>query len=135
MNQLQMDETLVKIALKFWASKDVLRDIEKDVYMVLETIGQLDDLPQHAYADDPAANATVKALEVQTMTKLKVYWPFIVGMLTNGGPMPLAQIIAMLNFAVAGGFPLSVDELRDFLGGMVREDKLQFANGKYKIKG
>lgn len=134
MSQLHMDESLVRAALKFWTSKRVLREIEKDVYIVVETIDQLGDVPQDPLTDDPEVNATGRSFEDQKMIKLKHYWPFIVGMLTNGGPMPLAQIIAMLKVAVAGGFPLSEDELRDFLGVMVQEDRLQFAGGKYKIK-
>ncbi|KAI9788569.1 MAG: hypothetical protein M1816_006818 [Peltula sp. TS41687] len=133
-SQLQMDETLVRAALRFWVSKRILREVEKDVYTVLETIDQSDDLPRHAFADEQEAN-TGKSFEEQAMTKMKVYWPFIVGMLTNGGPMPLAQITTMLNFTVAGGFALGGDELHDFLGVMVRDDKLQVANGKYRIKG
>lgn len=135
MTQLQMDEPLVRSALKFWTGKRVLREVERDVYTVLETIDHLNDVAQDALATDPQVNATGRSAEDQAMKKLKVYWQFIVGMLTNGGPMPLAQIITMLKFAVAGGFPYSEDELREYLGVMVQEDRLQFVGGRYKIKG
>jgi anaphase-promoting complex subunit 2 len=68
------------------------------------------------------------------MEKMNVHWQFIVGMLTNQGPMPLARIIMMLKIAVPGGFPFSDEELREFLGGMVSKGKLEIVNGgNYKI--
>jgi anaphase-promoting complex subunit 2 len=68
------------------------------------------------------------------MEKMNLHWQFIVGMLTNQGPMPLQNIVMMLKIVVPGGFPFSNEELREFLGGMVSRGKLEVVSGgSYKI--
>lgn len=139
--ELDMDESFARAALRFWVGKRVLREVERDIFAVLERIdpdeeGEQTHGRQAVVADEDGSSGVtaVKSADEQAMTKLKVYWQFILGMLTNGGPMTLTQIISMLKFAVAGGFPFGEDELRDFLGVMVQEGQLELAGGKYKIQ-
>ncbi|KAI9882483.1 MAG: hypothetical protein M1823_005772 [Watsoniomyces obsoletus] len=136
--QLSMDEHLVRSALRFWASKRALREVSQDAFRVLES---LDDTDAELHGVAPAGTGShgeemqlTKSAEEVAAAKMKGYLPFIVGMLTNGGPMPLQQIATMLKFAVAGGFPFSDDELRDYLRMMVQDGPLDFVNGRYKIR-
>ena len=139
---LDMDEPLVMNALTYWVSKLVLREVSPSTYTVIE---DLSDTQANSAATNEAAmvaaaadavsstNATIRSEEEVVMEKMSVFWQFIMGMLTNQGAMPLTQIIMMLNIAVPGGFPFAGDELKDFLGKMVTEGKLELVGGKYKI--
>jgi anaphase-promoting complex subunit 2 len=140
--KLQMDESMVRNALTLWVGKRVLREDQKDVYTVLErvddtTLGKESAEAAVAAAAESEAVASapaIKSTDVTTVEKMHMFWQFIQGMLTNRGAMPLQGIITMLQFAVPGGFPYSSEELREFLGHMIDEDKLEIAAGKYKIK-
>lgn len=146
---LEMDESLVRSALSFWMSKYVLYEVRKDEYAVLETL--------HAVDRERSRNAAtgqqdVMNLEEEEMAdqvgglqqqqqqgpqeKLKTYWPLVQGMLTNSMPqMPLQQIAMMLRMVVEGGFPYSNEELLEFLQGCVGEGKLEVgAGGRYRLK-
>ncbi len=136
--QLAMDEQLVRSALRFWASKRALHETSKDTFTVLESLDQTD---ANLHGSASAGTGTqgedmqsLKSAEEVAAAKMKGYLPFIVGMLTNGGPMPLPQIATMLKFAVAGGFPFSEKELREYLNMIVQDGPLDFAGGRYKIK-
>ena len=141
---LHMPEPLVRNGLTFWVGKLVLRELLNDTYTVLETLspatapsGQVAAAAAasaSASADAPAMAAAVKAPAEVALEKFKVYWQFIVGMLTNGGPMTAAQMVGMLRLAVVGGVEFGEDELRDFLAHMVHEEKLEVVAGKYRIR-
>ncbi|KAI9837421.1 MAG: hypothetical protein M1837_002966 [Sclerophora amabilis] len=145
--QLEMDEGLVRNALVFWVGKFVLREIRKDEFTVLETRdaaemgGNSQGARQAAVAAAEASasvaaemSTSVKSADEVATDKLKMYWQFIVGMLTNGGAMPLQQIVMMLKFTVTGGFPFSDEDLREFLRKMVAEGNLEMTGDRYKIR-
>ncbi|KAK4690549.1 anaphase-promoting complex subunit 2, partial [Lecanoromycetidae sp. Uapishka_2] len=142
---LEMTEALLQNALTFWVGKLVLRQTSTTplAYTVLETL-----------SDEEAANpgtlsaATAAAAETATAAaapavlsehevaqeKMEIYSQFVVGMLTNGGPMPLQQIVMMLKLTVPGGFPFGNEELKSFLEEEVHQGRLAFASGTYRIK-
>ncbi|KAG9248551.1 hypothetical protein BJ878DRAFT_17631 [Calycina marina] len=142
-DQLDMDESLVRSALKFWTTKIVLQEVEKDVYMVLERLNP----EQRAWSNAMAAatNGTAPAEEVMedtasivtngiTKEKRQLYWQFIQGMLkNNSSQLPLMRIGMTLRMLLPDGFPLSNEELQEFLGTFVAEGALAFAAGKYKL--
>ncbi|KAL9099002.1 MAG: hypothetical protein Q9163_005438 [Psora crenata] len=143
--RLEMSEALVVNALTFWVGKLVLKAIpdEHQTYTVLETLSHE---PAAEYgttsaaiaaaaetATAAAAPAVLNEHEV-TKEKMEVYAQYVVGMLTNGGAMPLQQIIMMLKLTVPGGFPFGNEELKGYLEGEIRSDRLDFAGGCYKIK-
>lgn len=143
MKRLGMDESLVRNGVHFWCGKSVLREVAKDEFKVLETkVDEVDSelavakmaMASAVDAEGTTSMSSIRTAEEVAVGKLQVYWQFIVGMLTNGGPMALLQISTMLKFAVAGGFPHSDEELRDFLNVMLQEDKLEFVAGQYRIK-
>jgi anaphase-promoting complex subunit 2 len=145
-SELEMTIPLVRSACLFWVSKRILSEVQRDTFQVQEVLA---DEEQHdsesdsededtanaaAAAEAAAAAAAKESAEAAAMEKMNVHWQFIVGMLTNQGPMPLARIVMMLKIAVPGGFPFSNEELREFLGGMVSKGKLEIVNGgNYKI--
>jgi anaphase-promoting complex subunit 2 len=139
---LEMDETFVRSALKFWASKMVLREIRKDEYAVLETLNQEDRARSDAQAvaavttaENNADDNTLMSNDALTSEKMQMYWQFIQGMLTNSSPqMPLQQIAMMLKMLIVDGFPYSNEELQEFLGLKVVAGELDFIAGKYKLK-
>ena len=145
MEVLRMPEGMVRNAVIFWVGKLVLREGADGNYTVLETLAQSDEGTKSTTVAAAAsasaallstdAAAAVKPAAEQALAKFKVYWQFIVGMLTNGGPMASAQIGGMLRLAVAGGVDFGDEELREFLGAMVKEGKLEVApGGRYKVR-
>ena len=143
---LSMGESLVRNALTFWVGKLVLAETASSTYTVLETLSSSTLNPsgrtaQAAIVAAAAADATaattssaVRSEEDLAMEKMGVFWQFIMGMLTNQGPMPLQRIVMMLKFAVPGGFPFGNEELKEFLGRMVLEGKVEIVSGgNYKI--
>ena len=77
--------------------------------------------------------AAVRSEEDTAREKMEVFWQFVLGMLTNQGPMPLARIVMMLKVVVPGGFPFGNEELKQYLEGRVKEGKLEIAGGNYRI--
>lgn len=153
-DELEMTSSLIRSACLFWVSKRILTEVQRDTYRVLEVL-PTENEEHHAHAGDltdasdseagdtanaaaaaeaAAAAAAKESAEAAAMEKMNVHWQFIVGMLTNQGPMALDRIVMMLKIAVPGGFPFSNEELREFLGGMVSKGKLEIVNGgNYKI--
>ncbi|CAG8051885.1 unnamed protein product [Penicillium olsonii] len=146
-DQFEMSVPLVRSACLFWVSKRALHEVTRDTFEVVEVLehehehapdsdsdSEAGEADAAAAAEAAAAAAAKETAEAAAMEKMNVHWQFIVGMLTNQGPMPLARIIMMLKIAVPGGFPFSDEELREFLGGMVTKGKLEIVNGgNYKI--
>ncbi|KAL1970140.1 hypothetical protein VTN77DRAFT_6545 [Rasamsonia byssochlamydoides] len=151
-NQLEMPASLVRSACLFWVSKKILVEVQRDTFRVLEVLpneeerdaagGADSDMAGNsstetsaaAAADAAAAAAARESANAAAMEKMNLYWQFIVGMLTNQGPLPLQRIVMMLKIAVPGGFPFSNEELREFLAGMVAQGKLEIVSGgSYKL--
>lgn len=67
---------------------------------------------------------------------MRVYWLFIQNFLTNFGPQTLDKIQSMMSMFIQEPvqYARSLDELRAFLALMIREDRLEFAGGMYKLK-
>ena len=140
---LEMEEALVRSALKFWVNKLVLQEIQKDIFAVLETLNQEDRARSNAQAaanaaaapDESTDDAALMANDGITTENRQIYWRFIQGMLKNASSqMPLQQIAMMLKMLVPDGFPYSNEELQELLGWKVGEGELEFVAGKYKLK-
>jgi anaphase-promoting complex subunit 2 len=137
--RLEMDEALVRNALKFWTSKLVLQEVSKNTYRVLESLNQEERARSNAQAagsskspDEPPLPTLNEAIAAE---KMQMYWPFIQAMLTNSSSqMPLQQIAMMLKMLIADGFPHSNEELQEFLRTKVDAGALELAAGKYRLK-
>lgn len=141
-NYLDMDEALVRSALTFWVGKMVLLEVQKDKYIVLETLNQADRDKSNAQAAAAAAadnnvddGALMATNDEMTTERMAMYWQFIQGMLKNSASqMPLQKIAMMLKMLVVDGFPYSNEELQEFLGRKVTAGELELVAGKYKLK-
>jgi anaphase-promoting complex subunit 2 len=126
---LEMDEALVRSALRFWAKKLVLHEVSPNTFAVMET----SIVP--GTTDDSVDDTGMGPNEGIGEEKLGMYWNFIQGMLTNSSPtMALQQIAMMLKMLISEGFPYSNEELQEFLGRKVAEGSLELVGGKYRLK-
>lgn len=141
---LMIDEDLLELALKFWISKRVLRDMGNQTYEVIE---RLEDESSAGAAEGDAGDVTGEVqggsssspkkpkLNTKEKERRAVYWQFIVGMLTNSGPsMALGQISMMMKMLIPEGCPWSNEELQEFLGEKIAEDEMELVGGKYRLK-
>jgi anaphase-promoting complex subunit 2 len=144
--ELEMDEALIRNALKFWVSKLVLQEVRPDTFSVLETLNQEDRERSNAQAAAAASNTTsnkdesnedtgLAASEGIEKERMSMYWQFIQGMLKNSSSqMPLQDIAMMLKMLIVDGFPYSNEELQAFLGTKVADGSLEVTGGKYRLK-
>ena len=141
--QLMIDEDLLMLALRFWVSKRVLRDIGNQTYVVLERLDEASNAADQgddegdSKSDDENGQPSPrkpKNVDSKEQERRTVYWQFIVGMLTNSSPaMPLGQILMMMKMLIADGCPWSNEELQEFLGEKVMTNELELAGGKYRL--
>ena len=157
---LNMMPALVRSACMFWVSKRILIEVPtagegpSDAYMVLESLDQWpteETDPKSTYntsvsnnptgisqtAADMAAAAAASALkeaeDAQRQEQMAMYHQFVISMLTNQGPQPLARIAMILNMTVPG-FNYSNEELKELLESMVRGGKVELGHGgAYKV--
>jgi len=135
--QLTIDEDLLDAALTFWQEQKVLKDIGDRTYIVME---RLDD---ESPGDDPDTTVDgsrqapsarkAKGISAQEQQRQAVYWQFVVGMLTNGGPKPLAGILTMMKMLIPGGCTWSSEDLQQFMNEKVSEGNVELVGGKYRI--
>ncbi|CAM1506735.1 Fc.00g063760.m01.CDS01 [Cosmosporella sp. VM-42] len=137
--KLMIDEDLLELALRFWVSKRVLRDIGNQTYVVLERLDEENAAAQLDSSTEPGIESKQPSprkpkMDSKEKGQRTVYWQFIVGMLTNSAPMmPLGQILMMMKMLIADGCSWSNEELQEFLGEKVAEGELELAGGKYRL--
>lgn len=139
---LMIDEDALELALRFWVSKKVLKDVGNRTYVVIERLESEDTAPEAHGADadedgDEAGGASPKkskAMDPKEAERRTVYWQFILGMLTNSAPaMPLSQIAMMMKMLIADGCTWSNEELQEFLGEKIAAGELELTGGKYRL--
>lgn len=146
--RLDMDEGLVKRAVAFWCSKEVLRDSGNGVFVVIESMAEYEEIIDQegirgveASSDmdrgmgsgmDNGMQGVEDEISDEKKEMQKVVTPFIEAMLTNGGPKPLEQISMVLTMLVAG-FNWGAEELTEFLNTMRTQAKLEYEGGAWKI--
>jgi anaphase-promoting complex subunit 2 len=139
--ELEMEEPLVRNALLFWLSKQVLQETSPDTYVVIDTLptatatgstttsaeAAAQAAQQAAILDAASGAAGVSAVKSQADIlegNAELYKNFILGMLTNGGNMAVARIEMMLKIVVPGGFAFGAEEVKGLLEGMEVEGKV-----------
>ncbi|EPY54127.1 anaphase-promoting complex subunit Apc2 [Schizosaccharomyces cryophilus OY26] len=131
--KLDQSVDIVKKHINFWVHHQVLTLVKDDVYGVRET--QQEAAIVDTVIEDEPASAVQSQAEVAG-SEMRVYWSFVVGMLTNLGSLELERIHNMLTMFIPppNGYNRTQNELREFLALMVKEDKLEFTGGAYKLK-
>ncbi|QDS71513.1 hypothetical protein FKW77_004946 [Venturia effusa] len=145
---LGMEEALVRNALVYWVSKQVLQEVAglPDTFEVMEKLptatssgddGGAQAAQQAAILDAASGAAGVSAVKSQANIleeNSELYRNFILGMLTNGGNMPVPRIEMMLKMMLPGGFPFGTEEIRGLLEGMEAEGKVAGQGGVWGVK-
>ncbi|KAJ3093051.1 Anaphase-promoting complex subunit 2 [Quaeritorhiza haematococci] len=125
------EQALQRIVL-FWVNKGVLKDIGKKTYTVMEVA------EKSSSANDVAMEVSTAIEDEHTAEteNMRIYWSFVVGMLTNLGGLPLERIHSMLKMFVQGPNPFTgtPEQLRRFLDLMISENKLELNAGTYSLK-
>ncbi|KAJ2314836.1 Anaphase-promoting complex subunit 2 [Coemansia sp. RSA 2702] len=146
---LECSEEFALPRVRFWLARGVLREPSQGVFEVVEAEGQDNgggsataaDAPAHgdsadaqlANSDDEEEAGGASSAADARLDALRMHFNYIVGMLTNFGPLPLDRIHSMLGMFIPGD-TTTADELRAFLTQMVREDRLDMAGGMYRLK-
>ena len=81
--------------------------------------------------DDPEDSVTASSAD-QREEEFEMFWSYIVGMLTNLESMPLDRIFQTLRL-FASAVECDIEELRAFLDTKVRQHKLAFSGGQYRL--
>ncbi|KAJ2131628.1 Anaphase-promoting complex subunit 2 [Coemansia sp. RSA 1807] len=129
---MECSEDLALSCIKFWQSHGVVRETSPRVYTTADHASNacVDDTLD---LDNDASDTEDSHAPASRTDALHMHFNFIVGMLTNFGPLPLDRIHSMLAMFIPGD-QTTVDELRAFLAQMVREDRLDMAGSTYKLK-
>ncbi|CCJ29128.1 unnamed protein product [Pneumocystis jirovecii] len=123
MTAIGQDYTDCRRNTLFWVKHGVLKEVTKDTFKVLE------------YTELEPSNKTLSALEelisnVQAMEEhaseeMIIYWSFINERIHS----TLQMFVPPPNI-----YNRSIDELREFLALMVKEEHLEFISGQYRLK-
>ncbi|KAF9005219.1 hypothetical protein BDQ17DRAFT_1354061 [Cyathus striatus] len=129
-----IDKSAALRALLTWVDHGVLKEDEENMFRLLEikeeaAIREREHVRAAPVPDDVAP---VASLQQQQAEKMRVYWKFIEGMLTNLGQLPLDRIQSMLK--LAPGYDQTVEQLGNFMDAARREDLVTVHDGIWKLK-
>lgn len=134
---LLIPPTLLRRRIAFWQSQGLLKETTTDTYCLIEETGSgrgAKGVPE--VCEDEETESITASAQDQREEELQVFWSYIVGMLTNLDSLPPERIHQMLKmFAAQGpaGVDCSLQQLRHFLDRKVREHKLLFSGGYYRL--
>ncbi|KAJ3416285.1 hypothetical protein HDV05_002225 [Chytridiales sp. JEL 0842] len=118
--------------LLYWVQKGVLKKLPTNEYCVKE---RADDTEEHEDGAMDFEEESEQVQEADSSADMRVFWPFISGMLTNLGALPVERIQMMLTqFVQTPKYTKTTDELRRFLDRLVLEDALETHSFLYSIK-
>ena len=133
---MHVPSTVLRRKIGYWVSQGLLHEKEQDVFILQEELGGTSnncDLVASEMADDEEVESAMASASDQREEELQVFWSYIVGMLTNLDSLPLERIHQMLKMFASGVVECGLPELRLFLDKKVREHKLLFSGGLYKL--
>jgi len=140
-SKAQMSAHDVRRRIAFWQSQRLLREEANDTFVLVEdeasasNNGTTSRLVMAVDDDEDADESAFAHARERREEELGVVWSYVVGMLTNLESLPLERIHSMLRmFAMQGpGSQVSQQDLRTFLDHKVKEQKLVFVSGVYKL--
>ncbi|GLH11361.1 Anaphase-promoting complex subunit 2 [Gryllus bimaculatus] len=135
---MHVPSTVLRRKIAFWQSQGLLREISTDTFLLVEENPSRSKCPVPAemVCEDEESESAMASAHDQREEELQVFWSYIVGMLTNLDSMPLERIHQMLKMFASQGptaVECSLQELRHFLDRKVREHKLLFSGGFYRL--
>ncbi|CAM6053442.1 unnamed protein product [Sphagnum tenellum] len=143
---MSIPPSILRRRIALWQNKGILKEVTTDRFVLIEderivsthsnanneSLMTIDNDFDYDLANDKmTASAQDEKEEKQT-----VYWSFIVNMLQNLNSLTLERIHQMLQmFAIqnTNSNELTAHELRHFLDSKVKEQKLIYFNGQYKL--
>jgi anaphase-promoting complex subunit 2 len=134
-DELNMEESLVRNGIVFWVGKRVLEETPSGSYRVVESLSNESDLARpvdRAMMQEEVS--AVKSTQDLLEENVDMYRVFVRGMLMNQGSMPLKRILDMLKIALPGGFPFSESDLKGILEAMVDDSLLLCSGDAYSVK-
>ena len=137
---LHLPLSTLRRKIGFWQDQGFLREVESDVWSLVEEgpkAGQgRADLSCQDAGGEEEDSVTASSAD-QREEELGMFWSYITGMLTNLESLPLERIHQMLRiFAMQPGpsaAECDLQELRAFLDTKVRQHKLAFSGGHYRL--
>ena len=139
---LKVPLSTLRRKITFWQTQGILVESSSDTFTLVEESGMkkstgLGDMSgiSHSLDEDQEDSITASSAD-QREEELGMFWSYIFGMLTNLESLPLERIYQMLRiFAMQGPSAVECDmeELRAFLDTKVRQHKLAFSGGHYRL--
>jgi anaphase-promoting complex subunit 2 len=135
---MHVPATVLRRKIAFWQSQGLLREVSTDLFLLVEesAVRSRCPLPPDVVCEDEETESAMASAHDQREEELQVFWSYIVGMLTNLDSMTLERIHQMLKMFASQGptaVECSLQELRHFLDRKVREHKLLFSGGFYRL--
>merc|ERR1712179_336355 len=139
---LKVPLSTLRRKVTFWQSQGILVESTPDTFTLVEDgsmkrgtgLGDMSGVT-HSLDEDQEESITASSAD-QREEELGMFWSYILGMLTNLESLPLERIYQMLRiFAMQGPSAVECDmqELRAFLDTKVRQHKLAFSGGHYRL--
>ncbi|KAK9448641.1 uncharacterized protein V1518DRAFT_417800 [Limtongia smithiae] len=132
---LKLDGLGVRRVAGFWVKEGVLKAVGEASYEVLERAETAATKRVGLLAEEEESGAVLGG-EAQAKEEMRVYWSYILGMLTNLQALPLAKMQSFLKMLIPRevGYSSSEEELRGFLEVMIAEEKLELVGGVYRLR-
>jgi len=139
---LKVSVALLRRKMVYWVSQSVVKEVAPDSFILMEDnherrpSGSNNTQGRDSMDEGEAEEGFTESREDQRESELSVFWSYILGMLTNLDSLPLDRIHQMLRlFAMQGSAAVECDvnELREFLDTKVRQQKLSFSGGQYRL--
>merc|ERR1719357_1737200 len=139
---LKVPLSTLRRKITFWQTRGILVETSSDTFTLVEESGMKKTTGlgvmsgiSHSLDEDQEDSITASSAD-QREEELGMFWSYILGMLTNLESLPLERIYQMLRiFAMQGPSAVECDmqELRAFLDTKVRQHKLAFSGGHYRL--
>jgi len=137
---LGLPASTLRRKITFWQDQGFLREEAGDEWVLVEEVraGQgRADTSLHGEAGGEEEDSVTASSADQRQEELDMFWSYITGMLTNLESLPLERIHQMLRiFAMQPGpsaAECDLQELRGFLDSKVRQHKLAYSGGHYRL--
>ena len=126
--------------ISYWQSQGVVCESAPDVFSLVEDgdtrLEGVNDLSSVATGMEDEEDSVTASSADQREEEFGMFWSYIMGMLTNLDSLPLERIYQTLRIFVTQGpsaVECDIEELRAFLDSKVRQHKLQFSGGQYRL--
>lgn len=130
---MQMPAHAVQRKIAFWQSKGLLREESTDTFVLVEDHKEQNQEVMSIEEDE--TESVLTSPQDQKEEELQVIWSYIYGMLMNLDSLAIDRIHSMLKmFAMQGpGSQYTLNELKALLDRKVKEQKLSYINGLYRL--